>query len=100
MLSRLLNTNFIMRKNPGDNFSLVDGMEVANHPHSGVGPSENGTNHSHLYFQSVMSFPRVLTNPLHQHRSHGQEGVQRKRAGNRPKNIVSFLHFFDTVIYF
>ncbi len=84
-----------MSKNPGDNSSLVDGAGVAKHPHSGVGPSENGTNHSHLYFQSVMSFPCVLTNPLHQHLSHGEEGVQRKRAGNRPKNI-----FFSSLFFF
>lgn len=77
---------------------MVDKTEVANnHPHFGVGPSENRTNHRHLYFQSVMSFPCVLTNPLHQHLSHGEEGVQRKRARNRPKNMVSF---FIQYIYF
>ena len=92
MLSLLLNTDLIMRRNPGDHFSLVDGTGVANHPHAGVGLSENGTNRSHLYFQSVMSFPCVLTNPLHQHLSHGEEGVQRKMAENRPKNILFFFY--------
>lgn len=62
----------------------MDEMEVANHPHFSVGLSENRTNHSHLYFQSVMSFPRVLTNSLHQHLPRGKEGVQRKNARNGP----------------
>ena len=51
------------------------------HPHPDVGPSENGTNHSYLYFQCVMSLPSVLTNPLHQHLSHGEEGVQSENRG-------------------
>lgn len=51
-------------------------MGVADHPHSAVSQSENGTNHFHLYFQCVMSFLCVLTNPLHRHLSHGEEGVQ------------------------
>lgn len=90
---------FLTSRNPGDHFSFVDGMGVAIYPHCGVGPSENGTNHSHLYFQSVMSFPCVLTNPLHQHLSHGEEGVQRNRASNRPINIVFFFFFVVRRIY-
>lgn len=92
MLLCLFNANLVMSKNPGDHF-LLDEMEGAKHPHFGVGLSENRTNHRHLYFQSVMSFPSVLTNPLHQHLSHGQEGVQRTRAGNRPENIVTVYIF-------
>lgn len=65
-------------------------MGVANHPHSAVGQSENGTNHFHLYFQCVMSFLCVLTNPLHWHLSHGEEGVQRVMA----KNTLKFMYFF------
>lgn len=69
---------------------------MANHPHCGVGPSENGTNHSHLYFQSVMSFPSVLTNPLHQHLSHGKESVLRERDREPEIDlkicIFNFLH--------
>lgn len=90
----LFNTNLVMSKNPGDHFLLVEGATL---PHFGVGLSENRTNHRHLYFQSVMSFPSVLTNPLHQHLSHGQEGVQRTRAENRPENIGSV---FGPDIYF
>lgn len=34
-------TNLLMSVNPGDHFLLVCKMEVANHPHFGVGLSEN-----------------------------------------------------------
>lgn len=42
ILSFLLNNNVIMSAIPGDHFSLVGKMEVANHGQFGVGPSENG----------------------------------------------------------
>lgn len=87
-----------MRKNSGDNL-LVDGTGVANYPHSGVGPSENGTNHSHLYFQSMMSFPCVLTNPLHQHLSHGGEGVQLVRERERALEIDIHTHTHILYVY-
>lgn len=62
-----------MRHNLGEKFLSLDGTGAAV---VRIGLSENGTNHSHLYFQAVMSFPCVPTNPLHQHLSHGEEGVQ------------------------
>lgn len=51
-----------------------------------------------------MSFPCVLTNPLHQHLSHGEECVQKKerkkRARNRPKNTFSFFLFLHYICQF
>lgn len=55
ILSLLLNLNRVMRKNPGEKL-LVDGMGVASYPRSGVGPSENGTNH----FSSLFSERDVI----------------------------------------
>lgn len=98
MLMPLLNPNLIMKRNLDDHFLLVDRMGLVHHLYSDVGPWENGTKRSQLYFQAVMSFPCVLTNPLHQHLSHGEEGVQRKTAWNRPKN--SLFLFFIQYIYF
>ena len=89
-----------MRKNPGDKLRWLMGRGWPSAPT--LHPSENGTNHSHLYFQSSDVIPPVswlthYTSICHME----EEGVQRGRERERERemDLKCVFIFSHLVIY-